>query len=609
MSLRARLMLLMTGLVAAVAIVLLAVQLNTLISISLSHTQERALLTAQFIKTYVIGRAQERAAASPPPPSMEAHIRLWREAIENDAELPDLLAATLAKTRSIVEISVADDRGRILASSNPSRKNQAISPKLPLQALLNLGPLERFQAVLGGRIDYENRVELGVESPERATAKELVFTIQVMVSSVLLKDALLPEVKRTALASLPLLLISVLIAWLAAQLALLPLAGISRAIDRITSGDETQPDEVSSTRELAVVQEKLRLLGEQFRGAQVGATQLRGSVERMLERLEESILLFDSGGRLMVCGEPVERLLNKRRLEIAGKHIEELFPSDQPVGMALATALSLRRPLHETRVGRLVVNLDFLPEGAVLLRLRDAEGRQMVENQLSLSSRLAAINRLTGSVAHEIKNPLNSIALRLELLRSRVLPEVPEAEAEISVIAQEITRLDRVVRTFLDFTRPMEIRTVELDLSKMTRELVELIRPEAERGHITVETEGLEFPASLSGDPDLLKQALMNVLRNALEAMPSGGRLGVRMNRQRGEALLEISDTGQGIPRGLRDRIFHLYYTTKKKGSGIGLAMTYRAVQLHNGAIEVDGEEGHGSVFRLRLPLAEGEAA
>jgi hypothetical protein len=258
-------------------------------------------------------------------------------------------------------------------------------------------------------------------------------------------------------------------------------------------------------------------------------------------------------------------------------------------------------------VGRLILNLDYLPEAAVLLRLRDAEGRQLVASHLNLSSRLAAISRLTGSVAHEIKNPLNSIALRLEILKTRVLPEMPEAEPEISVIAQEIRRLDRVVRTFLDFTRPVEMRSVALELAHMTKELVELVRPEAEIAGITVETEGLEMPVRLNGDPDLMKQALMNVLRNALEAMPSGGHLGVRLNRGRGEAILSISDTGPGISAALRDRIFHLYYTTKQHGSGIGLAMTYRAIQLHNGSIEVDGEEGKGTVFRLKLPLEGGD--
>lgn len=608
MSLRLRLTLVTTGLVAAVAIVLLAVQLNTLISVSLEHTQDRAHITAQFVKRYVLDRAQGRAVEPAGAADIFARIAAWRAAIAGDGELPEFLAATLAQTRSIVEISVADADGRILASSTPARTGQTIAPRLSLQSLLDLGPLERFQAVLGGRIDYENRVELGVGNPSRSGHKEVVFTIQVLVSSVLLRDAILPEVRRTAIASLPLLFVAVFIAWLISQLASLPLTGISRTIDRIASGEEALSPEVSSTRELAVVQEKLRLLGEQFRGAQVGVTQLRGNVEHMLERLEETIFLFDSSGRLMVCGEAVERLLKMTRAEVAGRRIDELFPVDAPVGARLAEALAGRRRLHEVRVGRLVLNLDYLPEGAVLLRLRDAEGRQMVESQLNLSSRLAAISRLTGRVAHEIKNPLNSIALRLELLRSRVLPEVPEAEGEISIIAQEITRLDRVVRTFLDFTRPLEIRSVELDLARVTKDLVDLLRPEAERQQVQVETAGLDHPAPLNGDPDLLRQALMNVLRNALEAMPEGGKLGVRMERGLDEAVLEISDSGPGIPRDMRDKIFHLYYTTKAHGSGIGLAMTFRAIQLHNGAIEVDGDEGKGAIFRLRMPLEKEEA-
>ena len=609
MSLRLRLTLVTTGLVAAVAIVLLAVQLNALISVSLEHTDDRAHLTAQFVKRYVLDRVQDRASETFETGDIASRIAAWRAAIANDDELPKFLADTLAQTRSIVEISVAGENGLILASSTPARTGRPLAPRLSMQSLLELGPVERFQAVLGGRIDYESRVELGVANPSQGGRKEVVFTIQVLVSSVLLRDAILPEVERTALASLPLLFIAVFIAWLISQLASLPLTGISRTIDRIASGEEAVPPELSTTRELAVVQEKLRMLGEQFRGAQVGVTQLRGNVEHMLERLEETIFLFDASGRLMVCGEAVERLLKMTRAEVAGRRIDELFPVGAPVGAKLAEALAARRRLHEVRVGRLVLNLDYLPEGAVLLRLRDAEGRQLVESQLNLSSRLAAISRLTGRVAHEIKNPLNSIALRLELLRSRVLPEVPEAEAEIAVIAQEITRLDRVVRTFLDFTRPLEIRSVDLDLARMASDLVDLLRPEAESQHVVVETAGLDEPAQLNGDPDLLKQALMNVLRNALEAMPDGGTLGVRMDRTLGQALLEIRDTGPGVPRDMRDKIFHLYYTTKPRGSGIGLAMTFRAIQLHNGAIEVDGEEGQGAVFRVRIPLEKEAAA
>ena len=603
MSLRARLMLLIVAMVAAMAVVLLGVQTQTLVSIAVQNTLERANSAAQFVKNMVVQRAEERSAQA--PAGLRERIEFWRENLAADADLPDLLNSAMAQTAPIVEIAVADSKDRILACSNPQKRGSLLTPRVPLKALVDLGPLDRFLAVLTGHSDYEARAELGVDDPAQAGHKQRVFVIQVQVSPVLLRGLVLPELQRAALMSLPLLGLALLMAWLAAGIALRPLAGISKAIDRISSGqaEAVEPAAPSSSREFALVEEKLRLLGEQYRGAQSGASALRGGVERMLESLEEAILLFNSSGRLMVCSERAGRLLNLEHDAIVGHSAAELFPLDGPIGAELANILAERRGPRHAQAGGLSLHVDFLPDGAWMLRLGDIKGRQMVESQLNLSSRLAAISRLTGGVAHEIKNPLNSIALRLELLRSRVLPEVPEAAPEIEVIAQEITRLDRVVRTFLDFTRPTELNTAELDLASLALGLVELLRPEAADRRVTVETSGLDAPAPLLGDADLLKQALMNVLRNSLEAMPEGGRLGVTLSRQAGETVLEISDSGPGIPAALREKIFQLYYTTKAKGSGIGLAMTFRAVQLHNGAIEVDGGEGQGARIRLRFPL------
>jgi nitrogen-specific signal transduction histidine kinase len=598
-------MLMTVGLVAAVAFTLILVELHTLISLSLQHSSDRAHMTAQFVKRYVLDRAQQRSREAGHIATLEERIAEWQDAVRSDAELPDLLASTLAQTRAIVEISVADGRGIILASSNPARTGQLIQPRLPLKKLLELGPLEKFQAVLGSQVDYENRVELGVELPGNGQRRNVVFLIQVLVSSVLLRDAILPEVRRTALASLPLFLLAVAIASLTAQIALLPLKGISQTIDRIRSGEAEPIVEQSSSRELAAIQEKLRLLGEQFRGAQRGADQLRDSVGRMIQGLEESILLFDSQGRLTVSSEAAERLLGLSRAEISGLRVHDLFPPEGPVGKLLAPALLTRTPLKEARAGRLLVSYDPLPQGAFLLRLRDAEGRRIVEDQLNLSSRLAAISRLTGGVAHEIKNPLNSIALRLELLRSRVLPELPEVQPELDIIAQEIVRLDRVVRTFLDFTRPVELQTEDLDLAALTIRLLDLIRPEAAAHSVEIEVAGLDAPAPVRGDAGLLQQALLNVLRNALEAMPAGGKLSVHLEKAAQNIELLISDTGPGIPPEVREKVFDLYYTTKQNGTGIGLAMTYRAVQLHNGSIEIGGQAGSGAAVRIRLPLAE----
>ncbi len=285
----------------------------------------------------------------------------------------------------------------------------------------------------------------------------------------------------------------------------------------------------------------------------------------MIEGLEESILLFGSDGRLVVCSEAAERLLHVSRQNVTGMRADILFPQETPLGALLAQALASRTPVKEARAGRLLASVDFLPQGAFLLRLRDAEGRRMVESQLNLSSRLAAISRLTSGVAHEIKNPLNSIALRLELLRSRVLPELPEAEKEIDVIAQEIVRLDRVVRTFLDFTRPVELQTEELDLARITAELAALLRPEAEQQGVALETEGLEESATVRGDDGLLKQALLNVLRNGLEAMPGGGRLAVRLRKSAGFAEVEIADCRAGNSCGIPRQNFQLIFHDKEK--------------------------------------------
>jgi signal transduction histidine kinase len=441
-----------------------------------------------------------------------------------------------------------------------------------------------------------------------------VFVIQVLVSSVLLREAVKPEVANTLAVSLLALLVSTLLAWWAARLALRPLARISRQIDLIATGEPAQDEEMrrSSSGEYAVVQEKLRLLGEQVRGAREGVTQLRGSVEQLLERLEDAILMAGADGVVRIASPAAERMLGRPKDEILGRPLAELLPPESPAGRVLASTLESGISLTDVPVdwvlhgaaARVLLNATALPGGAgCILRLRDAEGRQLLESQLNLSQRLTAINRLTGGVAHEIKNPLNSIALRLELLKAKFLPQAPESKPEIDIIAQEITRLDRVVRTFLDFTRPLELQLREVDLAGLAAGVLALVRPEAERAGIQVEYSARIVPVRVRGDEDLLKQAVLNVVRNALEAMPGGGRLSVLVAYTGRDALVAVSDTGPGIAPENREKIFQLYYSTKKNGSGIGLAMTYRAIQLHGGSIEVESEPGAGAVFRLRLPL------
>ena len=220
------------------------------------------------------------------------------------------------------------------------------------------------------------------------------------------------------------------------------------------------------------------------------------------------------------------------------------------------------------------------------------------------ADRLTAISKITSGVAHEVKNPLNAILLHVEVARSKLFRGDTDVGEQMEIITREILRLDRVVRTFLDFTRPVELQLDNVPMQDLVREIVELAQPQTAAANIQVsvrqEAEGVEVRV----DRDLLKQAVLNVVVNAMQAMPEGGELSFEASATKDMAELRISDTGTGIPAEVRDKIFRLYFSTKKEGSGIGLAMTFRIVQIHDGTIDFTSEPGKGTTFVIRLPIA-----
>jgi hypothetical protein len=240
----------------------------------------------------------------------------------------------------------------------------------------------------------------------------------------------------------------------------------------------------------------------------------------------------------------------------------------------------------------------------VLVRLRDPEAQRKIGRELRIADRLAAIGRITGGVAHEVKNPLNAILLHVEVARQKMARGDTDIAPQMDVISREIVRLDRVVKTFLDFTKPVDMEFSSVPLRPLLDEIAQLALPQAEASHIQVEVRLEEDGVEVRADRDMLKQALLNVVVNAMEAMPAGGELRLEALAGEDAAELRISDTGGGISPELREKIFRLYFTTKKQGSGIGLAMTFRIVQLHDGTIDFTSEPGKGTTFLIRLPMA-----
>lgn len=614
MSLTARIIVLTVAATAGVVIALFAVQLNNVVESWLSTSLVIAETAGQQIKNLVLLRLEERTPRTSARP--DDRKQAWISVLRDDRNLASLLESAMAQTRSIIEISIAAENDLIIASSNPMRPRNQMVHRPPLRALFAASALQRVTQILKRGQDFEVTIPLGIQGEDRP-----VLTIQLLVSSVLLREDLLPAMQRVAAWGLAAVLVSVVLAYTSARLAVSNLRRLAVAIDRISSGeaDPQSDDRSGATREFAVIESKLSLLGHQFRGAIEGASELRSTVRKLLDHLEEAILLFDANERLVLAGGAAARILGIPAEVVSGRPLSEVFPPDTPLGGLARRAYQVRQGVNEQPIdwrhngttNRLLVTIELIPDSGhsagftALVRIRDAAGPQQLESQLELSARLDAMHRLIGSVAHEVKNPLNSIAVRLDYVQSWVATDFPEAVEEIQVIVQEVNRLDRVVRNFLDFTRPVELAKEELDMIVLVREITELVKPDAERRGVSVSFKSTKPAIPVCGDPDLLKEAILNVVANGIESMPKGGSLVVEVSEAFGVCQITIKDTGSGIPAAVRERIFELYFTTKERGSGLGLPMTYRAIQLHGGSIDLTSEPGAGTSFCLRIPVSK----
>jgi len=202
-----------------------------------------------------------------------------------------------------------------------------------------------------------------------------------------------------------------------------------------------------------------------------------------------------------------------------------------------------------------------------------------------------------------VKNPLNAMMIHLELLREKLDDAPDEVRQSLEVIGSEIRRLDRVVLGFLKFMRPQELSFKPLDLNALLGSVVALLEAEWQGRSVGFVSELDTSLPRISADEELLRQAFLNVLQNACQAMPNGGTVTVRTEREgRDSVRISFRDEGVGIAPADLDKIFKLYYTTKADGSGIGLSLVYRIVQMHDGVVEVRSEVGRGTAMIVRLP-------
>jgi two-component system, sporulation sensor kinase E len=245
-----------------------------------------------------------------------------------------------------------------------------------------------------------------------------------------------------------------------------------------------------------------------------------------------------------------------------------------------------------------------------LIHMEDITEKRKKETQLRRAESLAALTTLAAGVAHEINNPLGSISIRIQLLEKLVKAESRDAPAmlkHLGVVNEEIDRLKHIVVDFLFAVRPMDIQLLSEDPAELMEEIAEFAQPEAEKQGINLKLEvGNNLPQVLM-DKRHMKQALLNLIQNALAAMTDGGTLGLKAEYSDDEVRLSVSDTGSGIPEELLTKIFEPYFTTKKSGTGLGLTITFKIIKEHSGEISLQSKEGKGSTFTIHLPVPQAE--
>jgi len=545
------------------------------------------------------------------PNNAEQVNEFIEESLQTDPGLNSLMESLIGFSPIISDAAVIGPDGRAIVHSEAEMIGKPVPDRPDLHDLAAASFSQQLRAVYGPIRTYVIKVPLDRNGKPFGAA-------EVGVSSVFLQSSLQEPLREALASSATAILVCLVLAAVLSNFALRPLEAISRRLDEMTAGEITTPTppELDRTDEYGNVSSKIERIGLQMRTVNEVFSALQDNVDQIMANLQDGLMLFTRDQRAVLVSASIEAFLGKPRAEMLGSHAQEIFSRHTQLGRTVLNAFAEHQPIHMVEVSgdngiEMQVSFDFIEQDGqelgALLTMRDAESMRKIEGEIEVSRRLANIGKLTSGVAHEVKNPINSIVVHLEILRNKLNQPDADTQRHMDVIGSEIQRLDRVVQTLVDFTRPVELTLADVDLRSVVEQVVFMAKPDCERHGVRLFTETGEEPLLSRVDADLIKQSLLNIVINAVQAMENGGTLSIRANRRDDDAQLEIQDTGPGIPPAIRDKIFNLYFTTKKSGSGIGLAMTYRIMQLHNGSVHFDTRSGEGTTFYLTLPLVRAE--
>jgi signal transduction histidine kinase len=511
------------------------------------------------------------------------------------------------------DAAICDVDDGVLVHLDAARIGQTFVPVTPSNDLNDLidrqGFLARFNAIWQkspGKFEYKKAL----------TSDPRQGSIRITVNTWLLRNELFQHLKTPLFGAAAVLIASIVVAVFLAQLVLRPIHVIRSGLARLGRGEHDVNVELPQDAELADLGKSFRQVTARL-AANRSDSDERQVIESFVEQLEDAVAVFGSDGTLRFSNAAMDTALGlpsgDQNDAPPDSKLQALLPADHPYRLAVEAALA-GKPTDATATtvpdaGQRLVTASLVPgtDGAalgVLLVSRNLAYISQMESTITYSRKLTALNRLTAGIAHEIKNPLNATMIHLELLRMELADREQPLE-HVNVIARQVRRLDEVVQGFLKFTRPEDLHLRAVDLGGVVDQIRPIVEAEALKHRVEF---SVDLPFDLppvEGDATLLEQAFLNLALNACQAMPEGGHLTISAQVEPARRIsIDVEDTGTGIAPEHLSRIFDLYFTTKAHGSGIGLSLVFRTVQLHNGEIEVQSTPGHGTRFRVHLNQA-----
>ncbi|MBI3030595.1 MAG: PAS domain-containing protein [Candidatus Rokubacteria bacterium] len=595
--------------VAITTVVLLVVAVSTIAHLaSVARITLRSAAAEGELLARQLYHQSSRVIAASPAPSLAA--------LRRDTGIRVLLEGMVGYSHTVVYAAIVNPSGQVVVHSNPAFEGKPLPARESLASVLTWGALRTVAALVGEPQVYE--AQLPMRIGERPFG-----TVRVGVSTSLLRQEVARTVVRSLALALGALVAAVAVGLGAGHILLQSLRKIARGMERLARGEYGATVDLTRDDELGELAARVNQLGERVQADQSQWQSEKARMEGILNSLEDAVIFLNGKREVVFCNQAAEAVLGRRLDAMVGQPLDALLPGEHPlvpvVGQLFESGTERRNvtmkipcPGGETR--ELAVSSYRIPDGEQVgggvLALKDLDPVRAVQSLVTYSQKLAALGRLTSGVAHEVRNPLNAMRIHLELLKTRLEGRQPEVRENLEVIAQEIQRLDRVVQGFLKFVRPQEVRLGPVDVNALLQEVSQLMAPEAAQAGTRIALDLAPDLPPVAGDAELFRQACTNLVTNAIQAMPQGGTVTLASRRgPEGAVQVRASDQGVGIPPEDLDKIFRLYYTTKPNGSGIGLSLVYRIMQMHDGRIDVESVVGRGTTVILTLPVAPGRAA